>query len=177
VERNEQIKQRTKINDITLNGMLIAIVFVSTYFIQIKLPISVNGGLIHLGNVALFSIAILFGPKKGAMAGAFGMCLFDLMSGWVAWAPFTFAVRGIMGFIIGYIAHKNGKKGNSLINNVFGIILGGLWMIAGYYATEGLLYGNWIAPITSIPGNITQIALGIMVGVPFAAAVKKTNII
>ena len=111
------------------------------------------------------------------MAGAFGMCLFDLMSGWVAWAPFTFVVRGVMGFIIGSVAHSKNSAGNSFILNISGIILGGLWMIAGYYATEGLLYGNWIAPLTSIPGNITQIALGILVGIPFSAAIKKTKVI
>lgn len=177
MDRNVRVKQKSSINEIALNGLLIAIVFVATFFIQIRLPISINGGLIHLGNVALFSIAILFGARRGAMAGAFGMCLFDLMSGWVAWAPFTFIVRGVMGFIIGSVAHSKSKNGNSLALNITGIILGGLWMIAGYYATEGLLYGNWLSPVTSIPGNITQIVLGIIIGVPFAAAIKKTKII
>lgn len=41
-----------------------------------------SGGLIHLGNVPLFVAAMLFGRKTGAIAGAFGMGLFDLMSGW-----------------------------------------------------------------------------------------------
>lgn len=177
MDRNVRVKEKNNISEIALNGLLIAIVFVATFFIQIRLPISINGGLIHLGNVALFSIAILFGPRRGAMAGAFGMCLFDLLSGWVAWAPFTFVVRGAMGFIIGSVAHIKGNNGNSFIYNISGIILGGLWMIAGYYATEGLLYGNWLSPLTSIPGNITQIALGILVGIPFSAAIKKTKVI
>ena len=34
-------------------------------------------------------VSILFGPKKGAVAGAIGMGLFDLISGWTLWAPFT----------------------------------------------------------------------------------------
>lgn len=56
---------------------------VATCFINIRLPIG-QGGLIHLGNVPLFLIAILFGKKIGALAGAFGMGLFDLMGGWTA---------------------------------------------------------------------------------------------
>ena len=78
-----------KIRDLALGGILTALVFIGTYFIQIRLPISVNGGLVHLGNVVLFTAAILYGPRQGAVAGAFGMGLFDILSGWMAWAPST----------------------------------------------------------------------------------------
>ena len=29
------------------------------------------------------------------------MGLFDLLSGWTAWAPFTFIIVGIMGYVVG----------------------------------------------------------------------------
>lgn len=80
----------TRVSDLIQTAMLIALVFVATLFINIKLPITANGGLVHLGTAMLFITSILFGPKKGAMAGAFGMGLFDLISGWTLWAPFTF---------------------------------------------------------------------------------------
>ena len=35
------------------------------------------------------------------LAGAFGMGLFDLLSGWTAWAPFTFIIVGAMGYVVG----------------------------------------------------------------------------
>ena len=76
-----QTTQKTKIatKDIVLTGLLTAIVFSATMFINIRLPISINGGLIHMGNIALFLTAFLFGKKKGAIAGAFGMGLFDIL--------------------------------------------------------------------------------------------------
>ena len=37
------------------------------------------------------------------LAGAFGMGLFDLLSGWTAWAPFTFIIVGAMGYVVGAI--------------------------------------------------------------------------
>ena len=83
------------------------------------------------------------------------MGLFDLLSEWAMWAPFTFVVRGIMGYIIGKIAWSNGREGNNMLVNIAGILVSGVWMIAGYYATEGILYGNWVSPVMSIPGNIT----------------------
>src|SRR5690242_5709507 len=96
------------VKEIAISGLLIAMVFIATMFINIRLPISINGGLIHLGNVILFTVSIVFGKKKGAIAGAFGMGLFDIVSGWAAWAPFTFVIRGVMGFLVGSIANSKG---------------------------------------------------------------------
>lgn len=156
--------QKTRISiktkDVVITAFLISLVFVATKFINIHLPISINGGLIHLGNVILFASAIVFGKQKGAAAGAFGMALFDLLSGWMAWAPFTFIVRGIMGYIIGAIANRNGRNGKSITFNLLAIAIGGLWMLTGYYATEIVLYGNWTAPLTSVPGNVLQVVIG-----------------
>ena len=64
-----------------VNGISIALVFIATAFINVRLPIAANGGLIHLGNVPLFLAAAIFGRKTGAICGAFGMALFDLFSG------------------------------------------------------------------------------------------------
>jgi undecaprenyl-diphosphatase UppP len=77
----------------------------------------------------LFTAAIVFGPRKGAVSGAFGMALFDALSEYAAWAPFTFVVRGIMGYIIGKTANMNNKSGRNWAYNLLGIFLGGIWMI------------------------------------------------
>lgn len=169
-----QTTQQTKIStkDLVLTGLLTAIVFSATMFINIRLPISINGGLIHMGNIALFLTAFLFGKKKGAIAGAFGMGLFDILSGWTAWAPFTFVIRGVMGYVIGSISHANNKEGVNALYNIIAIILGGIWMIGGYYMTEVILYGNWMTPVTSIPGNIVQIVFGCL-SVILAPMLKK----
>lgn len=173
VQSGKMEKPRSVAKEVTLNGLLIALVFVSTYLIQVRLPISMNGGLVHMGNVALFTVALVFGGKKGAMAGAFGMGLFDLVSGWVAWAPFTFVVRGVMGYLIGRYAE--GFE-NAWWKAPAAVVIGGVWMLAGYYATEGILYGNWIAPVTSIPGNLTQLGLGAVIAIPFSKMLKSNAI-
>ena len=95
MQNNTFIAESTAISakEIAICGVLIAMVFIATMFINIRLPISINGGLIHFGNVILFTVSIVFGRKKGAIAGAFGMGIFDIVSGWAAWAPFTFLIR------------------------------------------------------------------------------------
>ncbi|SCH35703.1 MULTISPECIES: ECF transporter S component [unclassified Romboutsia] len=166
---NRKINSR----DLAENGLLIALVFIATRFINIRLPLESTGGLVHLGNTMLFISAIVFGKKKGAIAGAFGMGLFDLLSEWAIWAPFTFVVRGVMGYIIGSISWSRNKKGNDIITNMLGIIISGIWMIFGYYITEIILYGSHTKAILSIPGNITQILIGMLIGIPVAKLLKK----
>lgn len=133
-------KEKFNTTDLVQTSLLIALVFVATRFINIRLPIASNGGLVHLGNAMLFISAIVFGKKKGALAGAFGMGLFDLLSEWAIWAPFTFIVRGVMGYTIGKISWSNGKRGSDVLTNILAIGVSGVWMLFGYYVTEFILY-------------------------------------
>lgn len=171
----EANKERSKFStkDLVETALLTALVFVATAFINIRLPILSSGGLVHLGNVILFAAAILFGKKKGAIAGAVGMAIFDLSSGWALWAPFTLVVRGIMGYIVGTIAYSNNKNGDNFLINILAVFVSGIWMIIGYYITEVILYGNLLAPVASIPGNITQLVVGLVLGLPLAKILKR----
>ena len=163
----------SRIFDLILTAMLISLVFVATFFITIKLPIAAKGGIVHFGTAMLFIAAILFGPKKGAIAGAVGMALFDLISGWTLWAPFTFVARGIQGYIVGQIAWSNNRKGSSIIFNLLAMIVSIPFMLAGYYICELVLFNSWVIPLGSIPGNITQNILGICVAIPVCIVLKK----
>ena len=151
-----------------LTGMGIALVFVATLFINLRLPIG-QGGLIHLGNVPLFLFAIIYGKKIGAMAGALGMGLFDLMGGWTPWAPATFIIVGLMGYTVGVIAEKK----DDLTGYTLAIILACAIKVAGYYVAEALIYGNWVQPVLSIPGNLMQIGVAALIVLPMAGTLKK----
>lgn len=161
--------------NLIITSMLIALVFVATVLLNIRLPIAANGGLVHMGTAMLFIASILFGPKKGAIAGAVGMGLFDLFAGWTLWAPFTIVARGLQGYIVGKIAWSNGRNGSSITFNLIGTILSIPVMLGVYYICEGILFSNWIAPMASIPGNITQNVVGIIVAIPVAIVLKKVS--
>lgn len=88
-KENIAAMNHSAILSMVITAICITLTYIFTAFINIRLPIAANGGLVHLGNVALFISAILFGKKTGALAGGIGMGLFDLLSGWTAWAPFT----------------------------------------------------------------------------------------
>lgn len=101
------------------------------------------------------------------------MGLFDMVGGWLVWAPITIVARGLQGYIVGKIAWSNNRKGNSIAFNLIAMIVSIPVMIAVYYVGEGFLYGNWIAPLASIPGDLTQNILGMIVAIPVCLVLKK----
>ena len=165
-------KMSTK--DITLTAMSLVLVFVFTYAINIRLPIAANGGLVHLGNVPLFIAAILFGKRTGMIAGGVGMALFDLLSGWTLWAPFTLVIVGLMGWTVGAVTEK--KK--TFPRYILAMVLACVIKIVGYYIAEAIIYSNWIIPVSSIPGNLVQIgvaaAMVLVVIEPLRMAAERT---
>lgn len=166
-------KPRVKVLDLVITAILAALVFVATVFINIKLPFG-QGGLIHLGTTMLFISAILFGPKKGALAGAIGMGLFDIVGGWLIWAPTTIIARALQGFIVGKIAWSNGHKGDSIDLNILGAVISMPAMIAVYYFGQAIMFKSWIAPMASIPGDIIQNVVGLLIAIPVCIMLKKT---
>lgn len=171
---NKQSIDTVKILAIT--ALATALVYVFTGYINIRLPFAPNGGLIHLGNVPLFIFAILFGKKVGAFAGGVGMALFDLLSPWAIWAPFTLVIVALMGFVTGLITEKKKKFGWCLVAMVIACVI----KVVGYYFAEVILYGNWVVPFTSIPGNIIQVGTAAVIVLvviePLKIATRKLNL-
>ena len=183
MEKAVQTSQRTdqelsSVQFLTITAAFVALTYIFTAFINVKLPIAANGGLIHLGNVPLFIGAILFGKKTGAIAGGIGMGLFDLLSGWTLWAPFTLIIVGIMGFTVGKLTedprHQNMKW------YVIAIAAACVIKVVGYYIAEVVIYGNPLAPVASIPGNLVQIGVAavitLIVIAPLNVAAKKSGL-
>lgn len=166
--------KKMSIKDITLTAICLVLVYIFTALVNIRLPFAPNGGLVHLGNVPLFIAAILFGKRTGMIAGGVGMALFDLLSGWTLWAPFTLVIVGLMGFVVGLVTQK--KKSFPLY--IAAMILACIIKIGGYYIAEGIIYGNWIVPATSIPGNLIQVGVAAVITLiiiePIRMAAERT---
>lgn len=160
-----------KVKDMVQTALLIAIVYVCTA-IYVPSPFA-TGGMMHLGNIAFFTATLVFGRVKGAIAGGVGMALLDLTSAYAVWAPFTLVIRAVQGIVIGTISWGKDRKANNTGVNILALVIGAIIMIAGYYIAEVILYGNWLAPIYSIPGNIVQLVIGIVVSLPLSAGMKK----
>jgi uncharacterized membrane protein len=120
---------------VVLGALFIAIVTLMTF---INVPLfGPQGGLIHLGYVALFPIAIVYGRYLGMIAGGVGMALFDILSGWSAWAPGTFLIVGLIGYIVGLLT--TGKPG--MLQIVGAMVIGSLISVAGYFFYNAFIMG------------------------------------
>ncbi len=168
---NSISKNNNNIKFLAITGVFTALVYVFTAFVNIRLPLMANGGLIHLGNIPLFICAIVFGKKSAAIAGGIGMALFDILSAWTIWAPFTFVIVGTMGFVMGLIIEKlPNYKGY-----VLGMIAAMVIKIAGYYIAEIIIYQNAIVPLSSVPGNFLQMMTAIIIVLPLAGQLAKLS--
>lgn len=156
--------------------VLCAMFTVLTYiFTMINVnPLGIPGGLVHLGNIPFFIAAILFGKKIGAISGGVGMALFDLLSPYTIWAPFTLVIGLLTGFFIALCTER--KKRFPFY--VLAMLIAAVVKVGGYYIAEGIIYGNWIAPALAIPANLTQVGVAAVVVLliiePLRIAANKT---
>lgn len=73
----KKTEEKLTTRDITLVGVMAALVFAGTYFFKIPSPLTM--GYTHLGDCMIFLTVYLFGWKKGALAGAIGATLSDVL--------------------------------------------------------------------------------------------------
>lgn len=139
--------------EIVRYSMLMALTIVAT--ILIKIPSPATKGYLNLGDTMVLLSGLMLGKKAGFLIGGIGSAIADILLGYTYYAPITLIVKGVEGFIAGYLMEKEFFK-----NRVFLItIIGGLLMAVGYYIFQIPLYGLKAALI-SIPGNIVQGLVG-----------------
>jgi len=146
----------SKTHKLIVAALLTALVAVATLAFQV--PIPATKGYINLGDTVIFIAALLLGPRYGAIAGGVGSALADLLSPYAVWAPFTLVIKGLEGFIVGYIFYKLFSGKSSIKARAIAMVIGGLWMAIGYLGAEIILYGM-PAALVELPGNVFQ-ALG-----------------
>ena len=150
-----------------LSGVLAALVFVATFIIQI--PVPATGGYINFGDIMIFVSALMFGPVVGGIAGGVGSSLSDVASGYAStYAPFTLIIKGVEGAIAGAISNRNSKWRDALA-----AFIAGVEMITGYFFAEFYPLHLGVAAFTEVPGNIAQIVVGGLIGVPMAIVLRK----
>lgn len=168
---NKNLKSN-QVQDLTMLGLLTALVAVST--MVIKIPTIATQGYIHLGDSMIFLAAIMFGKRKGAIAGGVGSAMADLLLGYTHWILPTLIIKSLMGYGIALIADQ---ESNNLINlrNSIALIFGASWMVLGYFIAGGVMKGSFLVAAASVPANLIQGFVGALLFVPIGAALKRTK--
>jgi len=95
-----------------MTRLMAALCFVGTTFLMFQIPSPLGNTRFHLGDVFCLLSGLMFGPLAGGMAGSVGMSLSDLVTGYAIYAPSTFVLRLVQGFLCGRIAWHGDKSGD-----------------------------------------------------------------
>ncbi|HID17442.1 TPA: ECF transporter S component [Candidatus Bathyarchaeota archaeon] len=136
--------------------------------LAIRIPVVATGGYINVGDAMIFISALLFGPVIGGVAGGVGSAVADMI-GYPIYAPFTLIIKGLEGFLAGYIRDARSFKRDLLAWGT-----GALTMVLGYFVSESYIMGLGIAAASvEVPGNLFQALFGGLIGIPVARTLRK----
>ena len=166
----------TKTKNLATVSLLVALTAVATMII--KIPTPATRGYVNVGDSVIFVAALLFGAKIGGLAGGVGSAMADVLLGYTHYAPITLVVKGIEGLIVGGLfgwTRRSLLSKGGVIVAVPIVLLGGAWMIFGYFSAQILMYGLGAA-VGELSGNTFQALLSAAIGIPMAVALRKAGL-
>ncbi|WP_195988381.1 ECF transporter S component [Clostridium sp. D53t1_180928_C8] len=164
------MKKNITTKDITKIAIMAALVFVTTYLIKVP---SLNG-YTHIGDSMIILSALILGKKKGALAAGLGAALCDLLSGYMQYIIPTFLIKAIMILIIATIAETLIDK--TKFAWIIAAIIGCAFQVFGYGLVETIMYG-FAAALASVPANIIQSVVGIVIAIVLVTVLEKSNVL
>lgn len=159
-----------KIRKLVISAMMAALTYVATMVIQIPSPMN---GYVNLGDCFVLLSGWLLGPWYGGAAAGIGSMLTDLLSGYGHYAPGTFVIKGLDALVAALLFRTMGRTSTAAL--VSGLV-GEAIMVAGYFGYAALLLGKGLGAAASIPGNLVQAALGLLIGFLLLKVLQKTRI-
>ena len=162
--------------NLAMIALLVALTAVATMII--KIPTPATRGYINVGDSVIFVAALLFGAKVGGIAGGAGSALADVLLGYTHYAPITLVVKGIEGMIVGGLfgwTRRSISSRSGVMVAVPIVLLGGAWMVFGYFSAQVVLYGLGAA-LGELVGNTFQALVSTVIGVPLAVALRKAGL-
>ena len=125
--------------------------------------------------------AIVLGRKQAMIAGAIGSALADILLGYAMYAPFTFVIKGLEGFIAGMLFYQMTKHNilPTWSRVIAAVVPAALWMWTGYFICNNILFG-FAAAMSSAVGDGFQASASVIFGVvpcigPFKGEHRRKN--
>jgi len=163
------MRSDVSIRTLTKMAMMATITFVGIYAVKVPVP----NGYVHIGDCMVFLSVLLLGMKRGALAGAIGAAMSDLLAGYMHWVFPTFIIKYIMAVILGLFVEKWMPKARW--NWLIGAIAGGIAQIILYFVADTVMFGMAMG-IVDIPGNVIQTVAGIILTGVMVVLFNKSGI-
>ncbi len=162
----------TRTKKIVVAALLAALTCVATMVIKIPSPLK---GYLNLGDCVVLVSGWMLPPAYSFLAAGLGSALADVFSGYVAYAPATFAIKGLMAVVAFYSFKIFNKKIGSTPSRVISGILAEVIMVLGYYVFEGFMYGFAPSLVNVLPNGMQGVA-GLVIGVAIIKIFEKNKI-
>ncbi|KXG76094.1 Thiamine precursor transporter HmpT [Fervidicola ferrireducens] len=133
-------------------GLFMALLVVAT--VVVSFPVPTFNLYFNLGESVIYLVALVYGAIPAAVIGSVGSALSDILKGYPMWAPITFFIKGTEGFIAGYFARR--------FNPFAGVVMGAVFMMAGYAMAAWKLYGPGAVPV-ELAGDFFQVSVGAII--------------
>ena len=138
-------------------GMFAALTCVATMVIRIPTTF----GYANLGDCFILLAACYLGPAYGFAAGGIGSALADLLFGYASYVPGTLIIKGLIAWILAMLVRRTHTASRPVFRTLCAVVAE-LWMVLGYWIYESLLLGHGAAALGSIPSNLAQGAVGVI---------------
>ena len=151
---------------VALSSSFTALVFIATAIFA--LAIAASGGYFNFGESMVYLAALVGGPIVGFIAGAVGSSLADVTTGYGFFAPGTFIIKGIEGYVAGYLFLKLRKLDANEIKRIYAIFSGffillsvalstpSIWEFVGKLVNGTISFGNFPFDIGSYNFNFSS---------------------
>ncbi|MGX8852701.1 ECF transporter S component [Amedibacillus sp. YH-ame10] len=151
--------------ELVVYALGMAVVFSVTMYI--KIPNGIDG-YFNLGDGFILLFSSILGPIGGFFIGGLGSALADVAGGYSYYFFFTLIIKGLEGFLVGWLFQKYGNRVRFIA-----YLLGSIIMVSGYFLAKWYLKGNlWIA-VSGIVENIIQSAFGCVIALVALPVVQK----
>lgn len=166
-------KRKLELRDIIIIGILAAMCAAAT---TIKVPLG-TGAMVHLGSAFLFTAGIAFGGVYAGLAGAIGSALFDLVMGASPYTLWSFVIKGMAGFIVGYLAHgvwPNSRVDTSIFPRAFlACLAAAAWTALGYFFAWWQVIGSMTVALANLPSSFLTSTMGLVVAMLISGKLRR----
>lgn len=147
-----------------------ALIFIVTAYI-LHIPTPATGGYIHLGDAFVYLAASILPAPYAVAAAGIGEALSDALTGSIAYALPTLAIKAAMALCFTSAGEKIVTK-----RNAAAAVCAGLLCIGGYYLTEAVMLHSFAAPLAEIPANAVQAASSVGVYLLAGSALDRAKL-
>jgi uncharacterized membrane protein len=151
------------VNARTVANTAVFTAFVAAVTMAFAVYVPATRGYFNIGEIMVYIVAMLMGPRIGAFAGGVGSAISDAILAPV-YAPGTLVIKGLEGFIVGSLTKRNpsglSRNGWRVSGTLLGVVLGlaVAWVGTTFLSGQKTLYLGFSycsANCTSIADQVT----------------------